>query len=481
VKNLNACTPPLEHGSRPSSVTRRGYYIYVTEACNLRCNYCFVSDKANNRHMRPEMASKVLEFIKSDAQSIKHIYVHFFGGEPLIRPDIIDYLSGELRAWASSRQIGLRLGITTNGTLLSEKNCEMLRRHQIGVQLSLDGSKNGNDIHRQVMGGTQNGLASAGSFDLVQIDRYIKYFGKSAPNCRMTLTVQNLAYLSTSISELHDRGFKSFSIIPNADCGNWNKATLISYENEIDRLFKYSFESHDIDINIVTNTINRLVRRRIDTNLCQVARAILGITIDGDIYPCHDFSGKYWSTPSEKSKLLIGNVESGLNNNPIRFCDLQASKTRSGNGYDCFQCWAKWVCGRGCPYMNYAASGDMLTVNSVYCDTSRINTSVALRWINIMDGYRITQDADISKMREKLAKAVLDAAGGDDLAPFGRNRDGKALLPGAGTMRKLGFELWNDNNLQPPIQSRLRHNSEHPNPVHYSPDCARDNEDLRKE
>ena len=30
--------------------TKRGYYVYVTEACNLRCSYCFVKEKTNQRH-----------------------------------------------------------------------------------------------------------------------------------------------------------------------------------------------------------------------------------------------------------------------------------------------------------------------------------------------------------------------------------------------------------------------------------------------
>ena len=115
--------------------------------------------------------------------------------------------------------ITLRMGITTNGTLLTVANCEMLQRNGIGVQLSLDGSKQGNDIHRQLMGGTQCGLAKAGAFELVQIGNYMRYFGDTTPNCRMTLTVHNLPYLSNSIRELHAQGFKSFSVIPDADCG----------------------------------------------------------------------------------------------------------------------------------------------------------------------------------------------------------------------------------------------------------------------
>jgi uncharacterized protein len=82
------------------------------------------------------MAAKVLDFIKGDSSSLTEIYVHFFGGEPLIKYSTVDFLAGTLRSWAEQTHIKLRLGLTTNGTLLTPKVCEGLKGHAIGVQLS---------------------------------------------------------------------------------------------------------------------------------------------------------------------------------------------------------------------------------------------------------------------------------------------------------------------------------------------------------
>jgi uncharacterized protein len=446
MTDLSPCDlPALEYGNQALSFTRRGYYIYVTEACNLRCNYCFVSEKANNRHLTSGMADNVLSFIKADACNLKETYIHFFGGEPLIRPSMVDYLAGELRAWSEERNVKLKLGITTNGTLLTTQNCEMLKRRDIGVQLSLDGSKQGNNVHRQVMGGTQCGLPPAGAFDLVQIENYFKYFGKGRPNCRMTVTIHNLKYLAQSISDLHEIGFKSFSIIPDADCGAWTETWLSQYEVEMARVFEYWARNREVEINTIHQTMNKLAQRRVQPQLCQVGRSILGITVDGDIYPCHDFSGKFSSDPAERAKLLIGNVEKGFTANQLKFSDLATDKARSGNGHECSTCWAKWTCGRGCPYMNYARSGDVLEVNAAYCATARIHATLALRWMSALDDYRFLRASDIGSMRLKLARAVLNAAGGEEEAPFGRNKEGKALLPSPVRMRQLGFDPWDDN------------------------------------
>jgi len=434
----------LEYGIEPLSFTNRGYYIYVTEACNLRCNYCFVSDKTNNRHLTPDMADKVLTFIKSDGRNLKDTYIHFFGGEPLLQPSMVDYLAGQLRAWARERSIKLKLGITTNGTLLTTQNCEMLKRQDIGVQLSLDGSKEGNDIHRQLMGGTQCGLRPAGAFDLVNIQNYFNYFGRGRPNCRMTVTIHNLRFLAKSIGELHAMGFKSFSIIPDTDCGAWTEDFLVQYEAEMSKVFAYWATHREIEVNTIEQTIEKLAQKKATLKLCQVGRSILGITVDGNIYPCHDFSGKFSTNPAERAKLLIGHVEKGFTANQHRFSDMDIEKAKPGNGFDCSTCWAKWVCGRGCPYMNYARSGDIFQVNSVYCAITRIHTTLALQWMSALDDFRLLRPKDITAIRQKLAKAVLNAGGGEEDAPFGRNKNGRAFLPSPMKMRQLGFDPWPD-------------------------------------
>lgn len=375
----------------PSAPAQRGYYIYITEACNLRCSYCFVKEKNDGRHLKRAMAGRILQFIREESGGLKNMYVHFFGGEPLIQPETVDWLSGELRAWCAERSIKLRLGITTNGILLTEAACEMLLRHEIGVQLSLDGSQKGNDVHRKPAGNSNNGFGNSSAFERVQIGNYIEHFGKGWPNCRMTLTVHNLPCLSQSIRELHEIGFKSFSIIPDSDGCEWTEEYLAQYEEEVNKVFEYWAGHRGIGINLIGQTIGKLMRKMDRIHLCQAGTGILGITVDGDIYPCHDFAGRYWMDPVERKRLIIGNVKTGYSSNSARFKKLLATaEVKSGNGNDCSACWAKWACGRGCPYMNYARCGEVGTVNATYCATTRINAALALKWMSVLEDYRFS-------------------------------------------------------------------------------------------
>ena len=361
----------------------------------------------------------------------------------MIRPQIVDYLAGQLRAWALEAGLDHRLGITTNGTLLTRTNCEMLKRHGVGVQLSLDGSREGNDVHRQLMGGTQQGLPAAGAFHLVRIENYMEYFGGKQPNCRMTVTIHNVGYLSRSVRDLHQIGFKSFSIIPDADCGAWTPEHLSTYEGEMGRVFEYWANNREIRVNAIDQTLDKLCAKTEAQHLCQVATNILGITVDGDIYPCHDFSGKFSGDPGERGRLLIGNVDKGFTANQFAFRDLAVDdRVRSPDGKDCAVCWAKWACTRGCPYMNYTHSSDIRVVNPSYCATVRITSAVALKWMSILEDVRFVGPREMRALAAKIGLALLKLLGGDDKAPFGKDEQGHALPPTLDQMRELGFDFF---------------------------------------
>ena len=235
-------------------------------------------------------------------------------------------------------------------------------------------------------------------------------------------------------------GFKSFSVIADSDCGDWTPAALAQYESEMSRVYEYWAGHREIDVNLIQQTMDKLTEKKIQPNLCQAGRTVIGITIDGDIYPCHDFSGRFSKDPAERDALLIGNVEKGFTQNQQKFADMSYEKKRSGNGHDCTQCRARWSCGHGCPYMNYAKTHDIFEVNATYCTMNRINATLALRWMSTLEDYRIVGAKEVSNIRQRLARAVLNAAGGEADAAFGRNPEGRAMLPSPAKMRQLGFD-----------------------------------------
>jgi len=104
----------------------------VTGRCNLACIHCRASadmGSGGDDCSTPE-AFRTLDDIASYAKPV----VVLSGGEPLLRADIFDIAR-------HGTDLGLRMCLATNGTLLTPQICEQIRESGIRmVSLSLDGS-----------------------------------------------------------------------------------------------------------------------------------------------------------------------------------------------------------------------------------------------------------------------------------------------------------------------------------------------------
>lgn len=90
------------------------YVITPTMACNARCSYCFEKD-VHHETMNQKVADDIANYIVHNYVG-KPITIHWFGGEPLLAPHIIDRISCKL----SEASVEFAAKITTNGFYLSE-------------------------------------------------------------------------------------------------------------------------------------------------------------------------------------------------------------------------------------------------------------------------------------------------------------------------------------------------------------------------
>lgn len=110
--------------------------IAVTYRCNLKCGFCYAAcgcqrKDADTSEMSTGEIIRILKAIRMDA---KVPSVSFTGGEPLLRNDLEELVAG-------AKNIGLRVNLITNGTLLAGNNHADLL-HKAGLnsaQISLEG------------------------------------------------------------------------------------------------------------------------------------------------------------------------------------------------------------------------------------------------------------------------------------------------------------------------------------------------------
>ncbi|MBP3885195.1 MAG: radical SAM protein [Olsenella sp.] len=128
--------------------------ICPTMGCNFDCPYCFEDHFAGR--MSDEVQDDIVALAERmlDAASAKNIHVTWFGGEPLLAPDIIESLSGRLMALADGRGGTYDAGIITNGYLLTQEVAEMLGRCKVTeAQVTIDGLGATHDATRRLAGG----------------------------------------------------------------------------------------------------------------------------------------------------------------------------------------------------------------------------------------------------------------------------------------------------------------------------------------
>jgi len=134
----------------------------VTRQCNLRCVHCRASAREGPYpgELTTQEAMALLEDIASFAEPV----VILTGGEPLLRPDILDIAR-------RGTALGLRMVMAPNGTLLTGERARDLMEAGIQrISISLDGATEAtHDAFRGVVGayqGALGGIAAAREAEL---------------------------------------------------------------------------------------------------------------------------------------------------------------------------------------------------------------------------------------------------------------------------------------------------------------------------
>jgi len=133
------------HGAPKSASERRPIVVWnITRTCNLKCIHCY-SDSYAEKY-EGELTNAEAKRNLDDLAAFKVPAVLFSGGEPLVRPDLL-----ELIAYAVSK--GLRVTLSTNGTLIDDDIAKQLKANYLTyVGISLDGIGETNDHFRGVPG-----------------------------------------------------------------------------------------------------------------------------------------------------------------------------------------------------------------------------------------------------------------------------------------------------------------------------------------
>lgn len=131
-----------------------GLTICPTMGCNFDCPYCFENHRSGKMSQQTQDEVISLAGRMLDAAGKKALYITWFGGEPLLAPEVIEKLSGRLIALCEAQGAEYKAHIVTNGYLLTQEIADLLERCRVeSAQITLDGIGMAHDRTRHLAGG----------------------------------------------------------------------------------------------------------------------------------------------------------------------------------------------------------------------------------------------------------------------------------------------------------------------------------------
>ena len=327
----------------------------ITQMCNLRCSYCpysgngFLDRKHINKFMDYNIAKKSVDFIVNNGSFSEEFNIGFYGGEPLIKFDLIEKIVSYFKIKAGGKKV--KYFITTNGTLMSKEILQFLNNNNFSVTISLDGPEHIHDKNRR------NAIDGKGSFRKIYSTLETIFLEYPALARRININAvwdmeESYDEITTFFSE--DIVMKNFeySIVPVDNSiiditfsmvnSNHHQSQLwetISILESLGLDCKPSFKGNTSVMMFLRKIQEKLIPRAEIPDKCHYGGMCLPgfhrlfIDVDGFFLPCEKVS-------ANSSVAKIGDVNSGFDYENIKKIMNVGSLTEA----ECKNCW----CGEFC-------------------------------------------------------------------------------------------------------------------------------------
>lgn len=131
--------------------------LKITKNCNFRCIYCYEELYDKGKNMSIAIQKSIIKFIekKLRRESIKHLIISWFGGEPSLNMDCICNMSKKIIKICKENNVKYSSSIVTNGFLLNIATIKNLIISGINTfQITIDGPKKIHNSQRRSVSNT---------------------------------------------------------------------------------------------------------------------------------------------------------------------------------------------------------------------------------------------------------------------------------------------------------------------------------------
>lgn len=274
-----------------------------------------------------ETAKKAIDYLFAHSCEKSRVVIAFYGGEPLLRMDLIKKCVAYVDEYYSEKPVYYTL--TTNGTPLTDSVIEYLFAHDINIMISLDGTKEMHDRHRKYPDGS-------GSFDHIMCN--LKRIQENYPNYYQKISINTVLSPSNDlgcIKDFYDADATiSFYKPKYTLLSEFNAKEPVRYgedywissrverlkallwiigkidESEVSSLFKQDLAVYQQTAEHLS-PIASLPKKCHPSGPCMAGIKRLFSDVNGNLFPCERVS-------EESETMRIGNLDSGIDIEKVR-------------------------------------------------------------------------------------------------------------------------------------------------------------------
>jgi radical SAM protein with 4Fe4S-binding SPASM domain len=201
------------HGAPNSAAERKPIVVWnITRRCNLKCIHCYSDSDA--REYPGELNWEQCQGVIDDLAGYGIPALLLSGGEPLIHPRFFDIAS-------YARQKGIKLTLSTNGTLIDHATAARLKALQFAyVGISLDGIGATHDHFRGRQGAFEKAVSAFRSCKAV----------KQKVGLRLTLSANNIADLDKILDFIEQEDIERVCFYHLVYSGRGSNVVDVSHE-----------------------------------------------------------------------------------------------------------------------------------------------------------------------------------------------------------------------------------------------------------